>query len=373
MADIYTETWRRKGWFLKNSSPRKIHNLLNACLQFTFPQKRISYLPPILKIDISPLCNLNCITCIHANPNLDPDLAKQRFTPEKLMPLKKYHRIIEEVKGIICVVLLYYMGEPYIHPDIDEMCRIARDAGLNIHLSTNFSFNFTDERITAIAESGVTHLTICVDGLTQETYSRTRINGRIDDVLSNLTRLCEYKRIRALNYPIIEVQYIKYQHNLHELKAAGEMFKSMRVDKFTKFWGNLHNMVDLEPGKYKIFKPRKKRMISHCLWPSFFMLIKYNGDAFPCCLYRFAAQYCEMDNSRALGNVFETSVEEVWNSTAFRQTRKFVFNPDAALEDESFMDNFCYGCEAIFHTDLYKVKKEADKYRIEEIYPENRD
>ncbi len=47
------------------------------------------------------------------------------------------------------------------------MCGIARDANLNVHLSTNFSFRFTDERIRRIVDSGVSHLTVCVDGFFQ--------------------------------------------------------------------------------------------------------------------------------------------------------------------------------------------------------------
>ena len=76
-------------------------------------------------------------------------------------------------------VSMYYLGDPLMHPDLDEMCRITSNGGLNAHISSNFSFSLTDERLRSLVLSGLTHLTVCVDGFSHETYSRTRVGGRL--------------------------------------------------------------------------------------------------------------------------------------------------------------------------------------------------
>src|SRR5437899_10698072 len=99
------------------------------------------------------------------------------------MSLTDYRRIIDEVGGHSLAVSLYYLGDPYAHPQADEFCRVAFDAGLNVHVSSNLSYRWSDRRIAEVARSGVTHLTACVDGATQDVYERNRVGGRLPWVL----------------------------------------------------------------------------------------------------------------------------------------------------------------------------------------------
>ena len=55
------------------------------------------------------------------------------------MTVDQYQRIIDEIKGKSAAVSLYYLGDPLVHPDLDKMCRIAADAGLEVHLSARTS------------------------------------------------------------------------------------------------------------------------------------------------------------------------------------------------------------------------------------------
>lgn len=148
-----------------------------------------------MKIDITPLCNLRCTVCLHAEPRGNPDLEKQRFHARQKMTIEQYRRIIDQIRHQTSGVSLYYVGDPLMHPDFEQMCRIAADARLNTHISTNFSFLLSDERIKRILTSGLTHFTVGLDGLTQENYQRTRVGGRIHWVLSNLRRTCDIRRI----------------------------------------------------------------------------------------------------------------------------------------------------------------------------------
>jgi MoaA/NifB/PqqE/SkfB family radical SAM enzyme len=279
-----------------------------------------------------------------------------------------FQRIVDQVAGRTMAVSLYYLGDPLTHPDLDEICTIAWKAGLNSHVSSNFSFVLADGRIRTLVSSGLTHLTVCVDGLTQETYGRTRVGGRIDLVLDNLERLLRCRRELGRTYPRVEVQFIKFQHNLHELGAAAERCRALGVDQFTEMWGGLHNYADVAPGTYRVGAPKPERSLPHCVWPHFSMQIKYNGDVIPCCTHRLATQYHPTAETRALGNVLAAPLREVWNSPAYRAVRRFVSNPERVRDEPGLADTFCDGCDTIFDTGMKEGRRMADQHRWEDLY-----
>ncbi len=267
------------------------------------------------------------------------------------MNIGQFRRIIDEVSGYTCAVSLYYLGDPLMHPDLEAICRTARDGGLNVHVSSNFSFSLSDGKIRSLLTSGITHLTVCVDGLTQENYARTRIGGRIDRVLDNLERVTKFRTEMELTYPHIEVQYIKFRHNKHEIKDALTIFQTLRVEQVTTFWGAVHNYTDLDPGKYRVFDPLPGGFFPRCWWPYMSMLIRYDGDVIPCCWHRLGEQYIEGGDKRSIGSVFKDGVAAVWNSPAYRRTRRLVASPQAAAMRGEADGHFCEACPRLYKTD----------------------
>src|SRR5690606_37126172 len=174
---------RRKAWLFGRLGPRKLWNLVTATKDFALKRETSRSIPAMVTLDISPVCNLSCTACVHAEPQGNPVLERQVFKPSHRMDVEHFSHIIEQIRGKATSVSLYYLGDPYTHPDVDAMCRVAADAGLEVHCSSNFSFGFKDERIRSIVESGLTHLTVCIDGLSQEKYQRTRVGGNIARVL----------------------------------------------------------------------------------------------------------------------------------------------------------------------------------------------
>lgn len=361
---------RRWGWLLPGLTPRKLTNLMLAGTQFALKHESMRAWPVIVKIDISPLCNLHCTVCVHARPSESSteELKGQTYIPGTKMSVAQFQRIVDEIAGKTLAVSLYYIGDPLVHPDLDAMCGIARDAGLNSHVSTNFSFNLSDARITSIVMSGLTHLTVCVDGLTQENYERTRVGGRIAVVLDNLERIMKCRKSLGRVYPQVEVQYLKYQHNVDEVAEACDRFVALGVDQFTELWGDLHNYTDMSPGQFEVVGPKEDRLLPQCLWPHFALQIKYDGDVVPCVNYRMGPQYSNVGERRVLGNVFQTSVWDVWNSSRYKALRRIVSKPKRVNGEPSLAETFCDGCPQIFDTHLEKNLRRGNEYRWEDLY-----
>ncbi|MBI5864644.1 MAG: SPASM domain-containing protein [Planctomycetes bacterium] len=360
---------RRLGWLRGAMTPRKSWNLALAVGEMLAGRCKVLSRPVFARIDVSPGCNLHCTVCVHAEANGDPALLAQDLHPTHRMSLDSFQRIVDQLKPWAAGVSLYYLGDPLIHPDIGSMCAVARAAGLNVHYSTNFSFRFSDARIREIITSGLTHLTVCVDGLSQATYGLTRIGGRIDRVLENLRRACAFRRDLRQKQPFIEVQYIKYQHNLHELDRAKALFRSLGVDQVHELWGGLHNYTDRDPGRYSVFGPLPARFAPRCHWPYLFIQVKYDGDVIPCCCFRLGQQYVPGANPRAVGNLLRDDLAAVWNSDEYQRVRRLVTRPESVLADGTLDANFCYACPRLFRTDYSeRTSRFGDRYRIEDCF-----
>jgi radical SAM protein with 4Fe4S-binding SPASM domain len=305
-----------------------------------------------LKIDLSPICNIHCATCIHANKPGDGGLLdKQQFHTLQRMDLEDYRRIIEEVKGKSLSVVLHYLGDPYMYSQLDTAARIAHDAGLRVHVGSNFSYPFSNERIDSIVNSGITDLTVCVDGLTQELYEKTRVGGKINLVLNNLERICKKRKEFNIKDLHIEVQYINFDHNNYEKESVQKKVLEIGIDQFTTIEAHIDNYVNSDPNHLNfVIKepfPCKRLGFPYCHWPYTSMVIRYDGEVVPCCHHRLASQYAEGIPVISMGNVFKNGVASIWNNKKYQDIRRHIFNGSNITNK-----HFCYGCRFLFLSEI---------------------
>ncbi|MEL7490261.1 MAG: radical SAM protein [Pseudomonadota bacterium] len=312
-------------------------------------------LPSLVKIDISPQCSLACPHCLHADPAERGRslLDRQEFKKSHRMDLAQFEGVIDQIKDKAVAISLFYYGDPLAHPQIDEMIAVARAARLEVHLTSHFSYNFTEARIRRLVDAGLSHITVAVDGATQESYEQTRVRGRLDWVLANLKMMSDYKHAQKLKHPFIEVQHILFPHHApDELKRVRDMAEELRVDTFTSFEGlrfdergDLYNVVDDDPQTVCAGPARGAALTPHCHWPFSSTVIRYDGDVIPCCLWRSGRQYVpdEERDPHIKGNVFDQSLQAIWNSPAYSALRRQVSNPRRASK-EGAAATFCDGC-----------------------------
>jgi MoaA/NifB/PqqE/SkfB family radical SAM enzyme len=359
---------RRRRWLFTRLSARKLWNLVTTSVEFAMQRETLVSKPAFVKIDISPICNLRCTVCVHADPGESPLLQEQVFGKEHRMSPEQFRGIIDAIKDHTTAVSLYTWGDPLTHPQLPELCEIACSAGLQVHASTNYSFKWSDEKVRELVDSGLTHLTVCVDGLSQEKYEKTRVGGRIDWVLDNLERTIQFRNESKRQFPLVEVQYIQYQHNLDEIEPARTRCNELGVDEFASFWGALHNYADREPENYEIKGPKPNGALPGCYWPHYSMVVKWNGDVIPCCEHRMASQHAPSRDARSFGNIFEKPLSEIWNGPAYQQARRLVSKPERSETEPELKKNFCDGCFVIFDTTVRDTARWASEHQWEEVY-----
>jgi len=340
---------RRADLFLFGISYQKIVNILKVLIGFSLGRTTINALPLFIKIELSAACNLACTVCLHSRSN---DHRHQDFSGR--MPLTVFKKLVNEVKKQVLGLSLYYMGEALINYDIIEAINYATQNRLSTHISSNFSFPMSDEMLQAIIGSGLTHLTVCIDGLTNDINQRTRVNGNVELVIENLRRLIFERKKQNCLFPYIEVQFIQFDHNSHQLNEALRLFETLGVDYTAILKGSSHNYTDMHPDNYNIFLPLKKKIFPRCWWPWVSVTIKHNGDVLPCCYHRIADQFSSNRNCRAIGNIKSNSFVDIWNNIDYQNTRKVCNLPKLFVNQSSLRTHFCYGCDSLFDTDKWK-------------------
>jgi radical SAM protein with 4Fe4S-binding SPASM domain len=76
-------------------------------------------------VEISSICNLQCSFC--------PEVIREK----KLMDLALFRRILEQVAPLTEQVAFHLMGDPLVHPKLEELVAICEEFGSRIFLVTN--------------------------------------------------------------------------------------------------------------------------------------------------------------------------------------------------------------------------------------------
>src|SRR5438132_7426947 len=96
-----------------------------------------------------------------------------------------------------------------IHPNIFEMIRITRDAGIRTGMSTNATL-LDDRRADMLFDSGLDYVILAFDGATKETYEKYRIGATFEKTRENIMNFLAKKLERkAPVYVVLQMVLLK--------------------------------------------------------------------------------------------------------------------------------------------------------------------
>ncbi len=265
-----------------------------------------------LTIEPINLCNLNCIECPTGTNSLT------RKKGEINLELAK--TIIQSNKKYLSYLILYFQGEPFLAKNIFSIIKYANENNIFTYTSTNGHF-LTQQNCEKIIESKLDKLIISVDGATQETYEIYRKNGNLNKVLEGIKTLVDEKLKRSSTLPFIELQFLVFKHNEHQIKEMKQLGKLLKINKISIKTAQFYNSnnykyltqitkysrYNLVNGKLKI----KKKLKNSCwrMWHS--AVITIEGDVVPCCFDKNA--------KHTYVNVEKIDIKEIRNLKEYKQ------------------------------------------------------
>ena len=91
------------------------------------PWDSLGWVPEVVHIEVTTRCDLCCPGCY----------VRASGAPEEDMPVDLFRKVVAELAGLPLLNITFGGGEPTMHPDFPVLVRIAREAGLELAMTTN--------------------------------------------------------------------------------------------------------------------------------------------------------------------------------------------------------------------------------------------
>lgn len=305
--------------YIKYLSTYKIINILRLLFVFyklKLTKVKIKKLPPVSFISFEPTnyCNLNCFAC--------PTGTQSNTRKKGMADLSLYKQLINENKNNLINIILHFQGEPLLHKQLGEMISYAKINKIYTEFSTNAQL--LSDNIEMIINSKPDKIIISLDGLTQDTYSIYRVNGDITKVYSALDNL---SKINKKYRPFIELQFLAFKHNEHEIKNIYKLKKLYKIDKISIKTAQIYDKEQIsclpDNNKYSRYNIKsgemilKKEIKNYCKRIIFGAVITWDGLVLPCCF--------DKDAKYSVGNINTTPFNKLRNNSMFINFINIVF------------------------------------------------
>ncbi len=289
----------------------------------------VPYAPLKLHLEPTSNCNLRCVMCPQSMGATGPN---------GYMEMGLYRQIVEEAGQFVREINLFFRGEPLLHPNIGEMVRIARAAGIAVHINTNATL-LRGKMIERLLDSGLDKLTISFDAGEKELYEQMRRGATFEKTLENTLHFLKAKAARRTIRPYFTIQVIRF----FDPAAPGptvppdfvRLFDGLPVDEFDPIWahGWAGTMRDSE--RFQAAPYGHNYYPCNWLWKS--LAICWNGQVATCC--------GDFGPAEVFGDLNSQSLRDVWNGPHMVRIR--------TLQREGKLDRLplCRGCDALWQPD----------------------
>ena len=261
-------------------------------------------------IEITNECNLSCSFCVQNHQNI------------RYLSIEKFERILKQVKPYTSYIYLHVLGEPLLHPKMEQILKLCKQYGFYVNITTNgtllkkqkellqkypvrqinvslHSFSWQSPEIQKYYMKDV--METC-DALSDTTYISYRLwcmrDGVLDkeasEILGQLKK--HYQCETLVKDTLAPKRYISFE----------EVFR----------WPSLNDSICSTTG----FCRGLKDMFA----------ILSNGDVVPCCLDAYAQE--------KLGNVFKQDLDFILQSQRVQDIRQGFY-------DQKIKSPLCQRCQ----------------------------
>ena len=195
--------------------------LFNASYLFCYPLRG----PDTLQISLTNRCNLSCKMC---------SVHKYATPKDQEMSVEEVEKIIVSARGQFGIKrLILTGGEPLLlGDDVIDIVRIAHKEGLSVIITTNAFF--LCEYAYALADSGVTHFHISIDGL-RKAHNELRGNQlSFDKAVKGIRILSDIRGRNNFKYTI-GIASVILKNNIKDLCGLYKYADELKADIFDMF------------------------------------------------------------------------------------------------------------------------------------------
>jgi MoaA/NifB/PqqE/SkfB family radical SAM enzyme len=306
------------------------------------------YLPPprYLLVEITSYCNLKCIMCPKTHDSVNTE-------ESKVMSWEVFEKITPLFPRLEAIDLTGLWGEAFLHPDLYlKMLKRARQDDVMVHTTSNATL-LTDDLARQLVETWLDRLIVSVDAATPETYASIRPPGDYSKVLAGLESIHKWKQKLNSPHPRVDLAFVGMRRNIKEFPDVVRMAGKLGVEQISlQAMGAFPGMEDESiAGKdkalgRKMYEEGKrigdelgvrvvlfpedqfeedrdhhnivtdfKKYRKACRDPWIKAVVTATGEVLACCA-----------TTHPLGNLNESSFDEIWYGKAFNDLRKAMLS-----------------------------------------------
>ena len=291
--------------------------------------------PLALIAELTHRCPLHCVYC--SNPTELTRRADELSTDV-------WSRVFREAAEAGVLQVDFTGGEPLARPDLTELVRSARAAGLYVNLITS-GLPLEEARLDELLQAGLDHIQLSFQGAREE--SANEISGT--KAHAQKLRVLDWLRTRPVALTLNFVIHRRNIDQIPEMLALGESSSAARIEfANVQYYGwAFQNRENLLPSRdqldrsMELLKRAEERLRGKihvefvvpdyyakypkaCMggWARKFVLVTPDGDALPC-------HAAKMIPGLQFENLKDRSLGEIWEkSDAFRKFRGEEWMPE---------------------------------------------
>jgi len=276
--------------------------------------------PAFIAIEFTNYCNLRCSYCT----------SPLGLRTRGFMSAEAFERLLQQIQELrIPRVRIVGNGESTLHPQFSSMVKALAKSCRYVQVVTNGS-HLTEPICDAILSAPVRLLEISADSDNKAGYERSRIGSKFEELIENLVRLREIRE-RTAAPTLINVRAMlrpsevpRREHILQFWQQYADTVYCQYVHDYTK--GN-------EPD---VFAHRHDQgLIPRCTFLSKGMIVHWNGKV-PIC--ELSQRQTGMADGLIVGDVFSSTLAEIWRSQTFEEYRR------GHRERRAELTLICRGC-----------------------------
>jgi MoaA/NifB/PqqE/SkfB family radical SAM enzyme len=250
--------------------------------------------PPQLVVENTSYCNLKCVHCSH----------REMIRPQRHMDRWLWEKIVREV-GMTspeCEIWPTFYGESMIlGRELFDRLDYASAAGCrNLVLNSNGTLLARDGNIDRILDAPLRRFILSLDGLSKEVFEGIRVKAKWEKVYPAAIELCQRRRERGLEYPLLIMQFSVMKQNAHEVEA------------YRGFWHAQGAEVKVRPMlEWTATGTVRTETIVHdssfriaCPWSNSTMAVQQDGRVVACAV--------DYEGRYTAGDLRTESIGEVW-------------------------------------------------------------
>lgn len=321
--------------------------------------------PLALFIEPTNYCNFRCKPCAHGQERNRNDLK-----PFVHMEYSLFERLIAELKAWegpkLSLLRLTALGEPFMHPEIIRMVRLAVESGVaeKVDLFTNGSL-LTDPICHELVACGLDAIRVSVYSVLEHRHREvTQSDCDFMRIRQNVAALRRIRDEKGVGKPIIFVKMFDTYGKENEtfMDLYGDIADEIGFEKVHD--ATQYNGSDLIGAYYsdpqdvqRTKEAYHKSLNDHkaCSRPFMAMVVCAGGDVV----------MCTHDAPRAtcIGNVKEDTLRDLWNSEALYEFRKMH------LTGQKHLNRLCKNCDWFR---LFPPEDNVDGLKVELFRPQRK-